>query len=65
MSILNVKIASAEMSRDRSTWFAEEVLLDAALVNSKLEARDLTNLAHLLRDEARLNRDPDTGRLRP
>lgn len=53
------------MSRDRSTWFAEEVLLDAALVNSKLEARDLTHLAHLLRDEARLNRDPETGRFRP
>ncbi|XP_077287529.1 uncharacterized protein LOC143912170 isoform X2 [Arctopsyche grandis] len=53
------------MSRDKSSWFGEEVLLDAALVNNKLELRELKHLADLLRDEACLNRDPDTGRLRP
>lgn len=53
------------MSRDKSSWFGEEVLLDAALVNNKLELRELKHLADLLRDEACLNRDPETGRLRP
>nr|BBB06747.1 hypothetical protein [Pieris brassicae] len=53
------------MSRDKSVWFAEEILLDAKLINFQLETGEWDAVEEMLRAEAQLSRDAETGRLRP
>ncbi|KAM3965994.1 uncharacterized protein ACR2FA_012853 isoform 1-T1 [Aphomia sociella] len=53
------------MSRDKSVWFAEEILLDAKLINFQLETGEWDAVEEMLRAEAQLSRDTETGRLRP
>lgn len=53
------------MSRDKSIWFGEEILLDGALIHYKLGAGEWVAVEDMLRAEAQLSRDPETGRLRP
>ncbi|CAG9129849.1 hypothetical protein JYU34_010537 [Plutella xylostella] len=53
------------MSRDKSVWFAEEILLDAKLINFQLESGEWDAVEEMLRAEAQLSRDAETGRLRP
>ncbi|VVD03377.1 unnamed protein product [Leptidea sinapis] len=53
------------MSRDKSVWFAEEILLDAKLINYQLETGEWDAVEEMLRAEAQLSRDAETGRLRP
>lgn len=53
------------MSREKSLWFAEEILLDAKLINCQLESGELAAIEEMLRAEAHLSKDPETGRLRP
>lgn len=53
------------MSRDKSVWFAEEILLDAKLINFQLESGEWDAVEEMLRAEAQLSRDTETGRLRP
>ncbi|XP_053616340.1 ataxin-10 [Plodia interpunctella] len=53
------------MSRDKSVWFAEEILLDAKLINFQLETGEWDQVEEMLRAEAQLSRDAETGRLRP
>ncbi|CAK1542729.1 unnamed protein product [Leptosia nina] len=53
------------MSRDKSVWFAEEILLDAKLINCQLETGEWDAVEEMLRAEAQLSRDAETGRLRP
>ncbi|XP_004923792.2 ataxin-10 isoform X2 [Bombyx mori] len=53
------------MSRDKSVWFAEEILLDAKLINFQLESGEWDAVEEMLRAEAQLSRDVETGRLRP
>lgn len=54
-----------KMSRDKSVWFAEEILLDAKLINFQLETGEWDAVEEMLRAEAQLSRDAETGRLRP
>ncbi|CAB3241707.1 unnamed protein product [Arctia plantaginis] len=53
------------MSRDKSVWFAEEILLDAKLINFQLETGEWDAVEEMLKAEAQLSRDAETGRLRP
>lgn len=53
------------MSRDKSVWFAEEILLDAKLINFQLETGEWDAVEEMLKAEAQLSRDTETGRLRP
>ncbi|XP_049878642.1 ataxin-10 isoform X2 [Pectinophora gossypiella] len=53
------------MSRDKSVWFAEEILLDAKLINFQLETGEWDAVEEMLRAEAQLSKDAETGRLRP
>lgn len=53
------------MSRDKSVWFAEEILLDAKLINFQLETGEWDAVEEMLRAEAQLSRDAETGKLRP
>ncbi|GBP12548.1 hypothetical protein EVAR_10219_1 [Eumeta japonica] len=53
------------MLRDKSVWFAEEILLDAKLINFQLETGEWDAVEEMLRTEAQLSRDAETGRLRP
>ncbi|XP_045453389.1 ataxin-10 [Melitaea cinxia] len=63
--IENSYIFSIKMSRDKSVWFAEEILLDAKLINFQLETGEWDAVEEMLRAEAQLSRDAETGRLRP
>lgn len=46
-------------------WFAEEILLDAKLINFQLETGEWDAVEEMLKAEAQLSRDAETGRLRP
>lgn len=61
----NLFIFSIKMSRDKSVWFAEEILLDAKLINFQLETGEWDAVEEMLRAEAQLSRDAETGKLRP